>query len=81
MIISFQKSRQAPQPGPVDHLTGLVMVKCLDRIQALTDEREQIQTKLQVRNMTLGDEIEHKQVWKDVLKIIFNSWAYMFRVS
>ena len=46
-----QNSRQAPQP--VDHLTGHMMVKCLDRIQALTDERELIQTKLQVRNMTL----------------------------
>ena len=54
VTVFFQNSRQALQPlEPVDHLTGHMMVKCLDRIQALTDERDLIKTKLQVRNKAL----------------------------
>ena len=46
-MLLFQISRQALQP--VDHLTGKMVGKCLSSMQALNDEREQIQTKLQVR--------------------------------
>ena len=41
-----QNSRHAPEP--VDHLTGKMVAECLDRIKALTDEREAIRAKLRV---------------------------------
>ena len=49
----MQIPRQTPIAplAPVDNLTGSALVTCLDRMQTLTDEREQIKTKLQVRKI------------------------------